>query len=318
MGILKIKNEATNEWQEVLALKGDTGAQGAKGDPGIQGPKGEDGLKGDTGPYFTPTVSAEGIISWSNNGGLDNPVSVSIKGPQGDTGAKGDPGIQGEQGPAGPNEITTETQTNLTGLLKGNGTNVQLAEAGTDYATPDDAKAFVVTFTEVTAGLSKGQFTPDKTLAEIYAAYNANKNIIGRFASGDTAVMTLIRIQDETFIEMGYLSSDGIVTLNSAPNNYWNIANYDFVKSPIIDESLSGSTIPLSENTIYNVSNPVGTYVFTPPTSGWAHGKFTTGSSVSVSFSGTFIGAAPTIEANKTYEFDVYNSVWAVQEVVSA
>ena len=71
--------------------------------------------------------------------GLDNPASVSIKGPQGakgDTGAKGDPGAQGaqgEQGPAGPNEITTETQTNLTGLLKGNGTNVQLAEAGTDY-----------------------------------------------------------------------------------------------------------------------------------------------------------------------------------------
>ena len=119
--------------------KGDIGEKGAQGDPGIQGiqgPKGADGLKGDTGPYFTPTVSAEGIISWSNNGGLDNPASVSIKGPQGDTGAKGDPGIQGEQGPAGPNEITTETQTNLTGLLKGSGTNVQLAEAGTDYQAP--------------------------------------------------------------------------------------------------------------------------------------------------------------------------------------
>ena len=119
--------------------KGDTGEKGAtgeKGDPGQQG------AKGDTGPYFTPTVSAEGIISWSNNGGLDNPASVSIKGPQGakgDTGAKGDPGAQGaqgEQGPAGPNEINTETQTNLTGLLKGNGTNVQLAEAGTDYQAP--------------------------------------------------------------------------------------------------------------------------------------------------------------------------------------
>ena len=45
-------------------------------------------------------------------------------------------GKSGPQGPAGPNEITTETQTNLTGLLKGNGTNVQLAEAGTDYQAP--------------------------------------------------------------------------------------------------------------------------------------------------------------------------------------
>ena len=227
-------------------------------------------------------------------------------------------GKTGPQGPAGPNEITVNTATSINGLLKGANGKVAQAEAGTDYAAPDDAKVFVVTFTENTAGLSKGMFTPDKTLAEIYAAYNANKNIIGRFASGDTAVMTLIRIQDETTIEMGYLSSDGIVTLNSSPNNNWHVFNYYFVKSPIITENLSGSNIPLSENTIYNVSNPVGTYVFTPPTSGWAHGKFTTGSSVSVSFSGTFIGAAPTIEANKTYEFDVYNSVWAVQEVVSA
>lgn len=97
--------------------------------------------------------------------------------------------------------------------------------------------------------------------------------------------------------------------------------NYAFNASdsgPRNVSSLPASGAALTANTIYNVSNPVGTYVFTPPASGWAHGKFTTGGSVSVSFSGTFIGAAPAIEANKTYEFDVYNGVWAVQEVVSA
>ena len=88
--------------------------------------------------------------------------------------------------------------------------------------------------------------------------------------------------------------------------------------APITTTILPASGAALTTNTIYNVSYPVGTYVFTPPASGWAHGKFTTGSSVSVSFSGTFMGAAPAIEANKTYEFDVYNGVWAVQEVVSA
>lgn len=82
--------------------------------------------------------------------------------------------------------------------------------------------------------------------------------------------------------------------------------------------SLPASGAALTANTIYNVSSPVGTYVFVPPTSGWAHGKFTTSSSVSVSFSGTFMGAAPTIEASKAYEFDVFDGVWAVQEVVSA
>ena len=60
---------------------GNTGAKGDKGDKGDtgeQGPQGIQGPKGDTGPYFTPAVSAEGIISWSNNGGLDNPASVDL------------------------------------------------------------------------------------------------------------------------------------------------------------------------------------------------------------------------------------------------
>ena len=88
--------------------------------------------------------------------------------------------------------------------------------------------------------------------------------------------------------------------------------------APITTTILPASGAALTTNTIYNVSSPVGTYVFTPPASGWAHGMFSTGRSVSVSFSGTFMGAAPTIEASKAYEFDVYNGVWAVQEVVSA
>ena len=88
--------------------------------------------------------------------------------------------------------------------------------------------------------------------------------------------------------------------------------------APITTTILPDSGTALTANTIYAVATAVGTYLFTPPATGWAHGKFTTGGSVSVSFSGTFIGAAPAIEANKTYEFDVYNGVWAVQEVVSA
>lgn len=88
--------------------------------------------------------------------------------------------------------------------------------------------------------------------------------------------------------------------------------------APITTTILPDSGTALANNTIYNVAVTVGTYAFTPPATGWAHGMFTTGSSVSVSFAGTFMGAAPAIEANKTYEFDVYNGVWAVQEVVSA
>ena len=66
---------------------------------GAAGPKGDAGAKGEPGAVYTPSVSGEGVLSWSNNGGLSNPESVSIRGPRGD---KGDPGAQGETGPQGP------------------------------------------------------------------------------------------------------------------------------------------------------------------------------------------------------------------------
>lgn len=95
-------------------------------------------------------------------------------------------------------------------------------------------------------------------------------------------------------------------------------AGTDYMAPPATATALPASGTALTANTIYNVSATVGTYAFTAPSSGWAHGKFTTGSSTSVSFAGTFLGAAPSIEASKTYEFDVYDGVWAVAEVVSA
>lgn len=93
--------------------KGDTGATGAKGDKGDKGETGADGYSpsatvtqtetgatvtvtdktgtttaqisnGQDGTTFTPAVSAEGVISWTNDGGKTNPQPMSIKGPQGD------------------------------------------------------------------------------------------------------------------------------------------------------------------------------------------------------------------------------------------
>ena len=81
----------------VNGIKGDTGPQGAPGAPGVQGAKGD---KGDRGQVLVPSVSDEGVMSWSIQ---EPPVSVpsprSIRGPQGIQGIQG---IQGEQGPTGP------------------------------------------------------------------------------------------------------------------------------------------------------------------------------------------------------------------------
>ena len=110
----------------------------------------------------------------------------------------------------------------------------------------------------------------------------------------------------------GILKGDGAGGVSAA------VAGTDYQAPPASATVLPDSGTALIANTIYAVATAVGTYAFTPPATGWAHGKFTTGSSVSVSFAGTFLGTAPSIEASKTYEFDVYNGVWAVQEVVSA
>ena len=114
------------------------------------------------------------------------------------------------------------------------------------------------------------------------------------------------------------ITARGILKGNGAGSISAAAAGTDYMAPPATATALPSSGTALTANTLYNVSAAVGTYSFKAPATGWAHGTFTTGSSVSVSFSGTFVGAAPTIEASKAYEFDVFDGVWAVQEVVSA
>ena len=54
---------------------------GSKGSPGGGG----SGGTGENGATFTPSVSNDGTLSWSNDKGLTNPTSVNIKGPKGDS-----------------------------------------------------------------------------------------------------------------------------------------------------------------------------------------------------------------------------------------
>ncbi len=59
---------------------GKDGAPGADGAPGTPGTNGTDGKDGTT---FTPSVSAAGDLSWTNDGGKANPAPVNLKGPPG-------------------------------------------------------------------------------------------------------------------------------------------------------------------------------------------------------------------------------------------
>ena len=129
-------------------------------------------------------------------------------------------------------------------------------------------------------------------------------------------------IHDPTALPKSGGTMTGALILSGNPTSNMGAATKQYVDEmqPTTSPSLPPSGTALTANTIYGVTAAVNTYTFTPPpSSGWAHGMFTTGSSVNVSFASgsTFIGAAPAIEASKVYEFDVFDSVWAVQEVVS-
>lgn len=62
----------------------------------VPGPQGEPGEDGTT---FIPSIDGNGVLSWTNNGGFENPSPIVIKGEKGD---KGETGPQGETGPIGP------------------------------------------------------------------------------------------------------------------------------------------------------------------------------------------------------------------------
>lgn len=58
------------------------------------------------GATFIPTVSTEGVISWTNDKGLTNPQPVNITGPQGPQGDQGDKGDKGDKGETGATGAT--------------------------------------------------------------------------------------------------------------------------------------------------------------------------------------------------------------------
>jgi len=90
---------------------------------------------GATGPSGTLTVGATttlspGTSATVTNSGTSTAAIFNFGIPRGATGTTG---------AAGPNTVTTSTTTNITGLLKGSGSTVLAATAGTDYLTPSGA-----------------------------------------------------------------------------------------------------------------------------------------------------------------------------------
>ena len=85
---------------------------------------------------FVPSVSSDGVLSWTNRAGLANPASVNIKGAKGDKGDTGAQGIQGVKGDKGDTGATGAPGAAAT-IRIGNvytgapGTNASVSNSGT-------------------------------------------------------------------------------------------------------------------------------------------------------------------------------------------
>ena len=159
------------------------------------------------GTTFTPSVSEDGVLSWTNDGGKPNPESVNIKGSQGADGADGI-GIQSVEQTTtsiedGGTNIITVTKTDgtssaftvrngskgSTGATGATGAAGYTPVRGTDYWTADDIATIQSYIDEKAAALqsksitdSGGHFTTDTVegaLQEIGAELAGINTLLG-------------------------------------------------------------------------------------------------------------------------------------------
>ena len=126
------------------------------------------GAKGESGTTFTPAVSSDGILSWSNNDGKENPPSVNIKG---GTGADGASGQDGTTFTPSVSKAGVLSWTNDGG--KPNPASVSIR--GPAGAAGKDPEPFYVTCTLSGQDVYDEGATHDKSFAEILAAHQAGR-----------------------------------------------------------------------------------------------------------------------------------------------
>lgn len=91
----KADKSELHEHSNKSVLDGITAEKVSLWDNGTAGADGEDGAT------FTPSVSSDGVLSWSNNKGLANPAPINIKGADGTNGTNGVDGAKGDKGDKG-------------------------------------------------------------------------------------------------------------------------------------------------------------------------------------------------------------------------
>lgn len=128
----------------------------------IQGARGSTGAPGAT---FRPSVDAGGTLSWTNDGGLENPPAQSIRGPAGQDGV---------QGPAGRSAFEAAVEAGY----QGTESTFNAALAALPYHGARHLPGGADPITVKTGNLENGAVTAEKLAAgSVSVSYNAELNV---------------------------------------------------------------------------------------------------------------------------------------------
>lgn len=171
-----ISGTSPNQALSFTIPRGDVGATGSTGATGAAGTAASISIG-------TTTTGAAGTSASVTNSGTSSAAVFNFTIPQGAAGATG------ATGAAGPNTVTTSTTTTITGLIKGTGSVIAQAVAGTDYVTPGSLSAVATSgsATDLTTGTLANARLASSVLRNDQAVA-CNDQVISRFAGNTIAV----------------------------------------------------------------------------------------------------------------------------------
>lgn len=290
------------------------------------------------GTTFTPSVSDEGVLSWSNSDGKDNPAAVNIKGPKGDPGAKGDKGKPGKDGASELFIVNVQAQSGADGytITSHNKTYEQIDAAY--KAGKQVLIAFTVTNENNTFLIPLGIATEtdyeflvfanavfyvyvDNTdtwdcYVEPLEADSIKAKISADSSAQSLSLQTILNSLVYPAVEKAHEHSNKSVLDGLSDSNgvlYYN-------NKPIIAQKISeGPYITLADNTEYRLTDvttlklsyPVGDF------ESWMRLTFAESGNITVTLpAGTgYIGTAPDFKNGETWELSFKDKILAAQKV---
>ena len=290
------------------------------------------------GTTFTPSVSDEGVLSWSNSDGKDNPAAVNIKGPKGDPGAKGDKGKPGKDGASELFIVNVQAQSGAGGytITSHNKTYEQIDAAY--KAGKQVLIAFTVTNENNTFLIPLGIATEtdyeflvfanavfyvyvDNTdtwdcYVEPLEADSIKAKISADSSAQSLSLQTILNSLVYPAVEKAHEHSNKSVLDGLSDSNgvlYYN-------NKPIIAQKISeGPYITLADNTEYRLTDvttlklsyPVGDF------ESWMRLTFAASGDITVTLpAGTgYIGTAPDFKNGETWELSFKDKILAAQKV---